>query len=356
MTSPSTRSTWVDMCKGLAIVMVALHHAVMAMDAYGLLPDLVTYVNYSLNTFRMPLLLLASGIFAARTLVRPWRTVLHKRVAHFSYLYAVWAVLYLLFSLLVPDVHAEAEPGAGLLLSWLVAPNNGLWFLYGLAVFTVVVKLAWRVPLWIQVVVAAALAVVAAEGAFDAAGFAWGDMAQYFVFFLLGVRWSEVLRSTAERASWVSTVLLGTAAASAWGATAALDLHEVPGVPLVWSGCTVAAVISACRVLDGAGVRFGLPWLGARTLPVYLLHALWITLLSSPLFWHDPELSTPVALVVLALGTALVVVLSLVSHRVLLAARASWLFQLPRAWAWTPPSAAGAGAPLAAGAGVRGGR
>ncbi|HXV92629.1 MAG TPA: acyltransferase family protein, partial [Pseudonocardia sp.] len=146
MTSTGRRLEWVDAAKGIAILLVVAHHAVMFLEATGHAPGPVVVVNTALASLRMPLFFLASGLFAAGPLAAPWRTLLHRRVAFFLYLYALWTLIRFVFFSVVPQtVNPDETSSLAVLALALVVPGPGMWFLYALAVFSVLGKLMRRV-------------------------------------------------------------------------------------------------------------------------------------------------------------------------------------------------------------------
>lgn len=334
----AVRTQWVDTAKGVAIVMVVVHHVVMALHGAGLLVSPITYINYSLNSFRMPLLFLASGIFAGAAVAGTWKVVLHKRVAHYLYLYLLWMPIYLLALVLVPRPGGQGEIGWSRWLPWLVTPDNGLWFLYALAVYSVALRMSRRVPPVVQLAVSGALYLAGSTGLLDDMAVGWRSILMYSVFFVLGVHGSVRIRAAASRAGLVSTAVLAVAAAGIWAVKARFDLHGVPGVTLVESSLFVAAVISGCVVISGRRFDPGLRWLGSRTLPVYLMHVPVVMILTTPAVLEVLDLSRTASVAMVPVLAGAAISSSLVLHRVLTSTGGGWLFALPARWAWRSTS------------------
>src|SRR5690606_29842341 len=182
-----SRVAWVDAAKGLSIVLVVLHHAVYFLDTSGLAPLPVVAGNEALASLRMPLFFLASGLFVAGPLAAPWRTLLHKRVAFFLWLYLLWTTIrFTFFATLVPegvDPDDSANP-LNVLLA-LVLPGPSMWFLYALALFSVVGKLLRPVPVAVQLAASGVLSAVAGAGLLEIDS-RWVAICRFLFFFLLG--------------------------------------------------------------------------------------------------------------------------------------------------------------------------
>jgi uncharacterized membrane protein YcfT len=325
-----SRLVWVDVAKAIAIGLVVLHHAVVFANAAGWLPPSVVRLNAQLGTFRMPLFFLASGLFAAGALGRPWRTVLRRRVVLFVHLYLLWTLLRFGLFQVVPDVRANGRDGdLGAVLWSPLLPGTGLWFIYALALYSVVAKVLLPVPPPVQLAAAAVVSAVVGSGLLDVGNFAWRNMAMYFVFFLLGMHGRAQVERFAQRAGAPLTVGLGVASVLA---VAVVDRAGLRQVPFVWLLVSCAAVLFGVALSVQLAripvLASHLSWLGERTLPVYLLHvpvvALLVALLESLL---DPGRE---------LGTALVAVTALVAAATSLVAYSPlqrafpWLFAVPR--------------------------
>jgi peptidoglycan/LPS O-acetylase OafA/YrhL len=207
-------------------------------------------------------------------------------------------------------------------------PGSGVWFIYALALFAVIAKLIKGLPVWLQLGAAGLLSAFVGAEIVQFEAEVWTRMARHLFFFLLGWHARALVEGvaragTALRVAAVAAVCVGCAAAAV-----VLGVRWIPGVAL---GLNILAVTFG--VLFAAWVsryRVGRPLvaLGAQTLPVYLIHIFWIAVVMVGLLHIGVP---PVAGYALPVGIAvLCTVLSLLTHRVLVAAGASWLFALPR--------------------------
>ncbi|TNM61043.1 acyltransferase [Streptomyces sp. NP160] len=322
----SSRVGWVDAAKGIAIVLVVLHHSLQWLaDSRGAPPVLLA-LDEQLSTFRMPLFFLASGLFAARPLRAGLRVVVRRRVATYAWVFAVWSTLGVVAAATGFSDRLEHSLPVAWLLGF-VEPSSKLWFLYALALYSLVAALAVRVPAAWQIGAATALSVVVGSGVLPVDGYVWRAMAINLVFFLVGVHGSALVRRLAEALPLLA--VLGAAAAyvllSLW-----IGDREVVGSRLVLSVLALATGVGIAVALSRSRAGRAVEWLGQRTLPVYVMHTLWMKVVGRAAnTWAE---GAPDALVVvLVLVTA--VALSLATHAVLVRMRCRWLFALPSAWA-----------------------
>ncbi|WP_406075154.1 acyltransferase family protein [Micromonospora sp. NBC_01638] len=335
----AARVVWADVAKGGCLILVVLWHVVVkhylqidwrvglpVPGAWGLLGE-------QLLPLRMPLFFTISGIFAANAVHRPWRVARRSRVSRMFYLYATWLLIHTAVLALVPGFPTDRATDVGGLLAQLTVTPSNLWYLYALALYFVLAKVLRRVYPAVLITAAGVLSAIAAAGVLDTPGNR-GGVYQNLVFFLAGLH----LRPFAQR--WAATAtrrrLVWTLAlyAVAMAAVAAVGAERWFGVGLLVSLSAVAfGVTAAARVADRPLIGGALADLGRRTLPVYVIHMPVLALLHRLLAGPVADLAGPGQALLVAgypvLLTAAVLALSLAVHRGLLAARASWLFDLP---------------------------
>lgn len=331
----SQRTAWVDVAKGLSIVLVVLHHVVLQAVAQGWAPDAAREVSATLGTLRMPLFFLASGIFATRALAGPWGRLLERRVAFFAWLYVLWLLIrYVWFGLLDhgPDLGAWPSPWTAGSQLWL--PASALWFLYALALYAVVGRATRRVPAVVRVGAAAVLSALVGSGVVEVESYAWRSMALNLVFFLVGADASAAIRRGAQALArrWATGL---AAAASAGFVALSLALRDpdvvvVPGMRLLTSLVALVAGVALAVTLAGTRAGRAPQWLGTRTLEVYLLHGLLVgVLVRLGTLVHPGPLVAAAGVVLVLLATGIAVAGSLATARGLVAAGGGWLFAPP---------------------------
>jgi uncharacterized membrane protein YcfT len=323
------RLEWVDAAKGLSILLVVLHHVVWFLQRSGQAPAAVVAGNEALASLRMPLFFLASGLFVAGPLAASWRTVLHKRVAFFLYLYVVWTIIrFTFFAAVVPPVVDPDDSANPVSLAWaLLLPGPSMWFLYALAVFAVVAKLLRPVPVWAQLGAAAVLSALVGAEVVEFGDTRWSYIARFLFFFLLGCHARGLVERVARATGLVRVVVAMVVCVVSAGVAVGFGLRLIPGVALALQclavGFGVLFAAWVCRY------RLGRPLvvLGRQTLPIYLIHMLWLAAIMIGV--RQVPLPGVVGYVLPVGLVVLLTALSLLTHRVLMAAGATWLFELP---------------------------
>jgi uncharacterized membrane protein YcfT len=323
------RLAWVDAAKGMSILLVVAHHVVEALQTSGLAPPAVVAANTALAAMRMPLFFLASGLFVAGPLASSWRTLLHKRVAFFLYLYVVWVLLRFAYfhipAVAAADPHDRADGEA---LAWaLLLPGSGMWFLYALALFAVVGKLLRGVPVGLQLSAAAVLSAVVGAEVLQFESEAWTRMARHLFFFLLGWHARQLVERVAGAATAVTVIVAAAGCVVGAAGAVLLDVRSIPGIALALNVLAVTFGVLFAAWISRYRIGSPLAALGRQTLPVYLIHVFWIALAMIGLRHLGIP---PVAACALPPAMAIVLtVLSLHTHRLLVGAGAPWLFALP---------------------------
>ena len=334
---PSARLLWVDVAKGVSILLVVLHHAVVKDLAVQAPPALApaaeawAAVTMALKPVRMPLFFVLSGLVAAGAVRRPWPQA-RRRVLSPYYLYVVWLVLQGAFFSVERLLPMNRTQDLGELAGDLVWASTGLWFLYALAVYFALARVLSRFPR--ERVLLAAAAVSALSGLVPTEAWNRTSVLFHFTFFALGALAPDLVRRAAAEA----VGLLPRLAVVYLAIVALLPLAHLPRTVdlLVASVVGVPLGIGLCvRLADGPAAD-GLAWIGRRTLPVYVIHAPLLALalhLPEPLRaspWGQGYLGWLEAAAYPVVLTALAVAVALLLHAGLRRAGATALFELPR--------------------------
>jgi len=268
-TRSEPRLAWVDVAKGLCIVLVVLMHATLGVErATGSETALHAFIEWA-RPFRMPDFFLISGLFLAARIDRPWRGYLDTKVVHFAYFYVLWLTIQ--FALRTPGMIAEQGAAATLAdyLTGFVAPFGTLWFIYLLAIYFVVTKLLEPMPKWLVLAGAALLHVLAPESGV----FILDEFASRFVFFYSGYALAPVVLKAAERLGAVPHFAIA-GALLAWAGINAAAVHAglafVSGPDLVFSYVGIAAVIAFSVLIVTSLPGRVLGYCGQNSIAVYL--------------------------------------------------------------------------------------
>src|SRR5690554_1592804 len=204
------RHHWVDIAKGISIILVVMMHSTYGV---GEATGEVSFMHYLLafaTPFRMPEFFLISGLFLSLVIARPWRHFADRRAVHYLYFYALWAIVLITFKHLLID----RDPAGTVMLlgSAIFEPYSVLWFIYALAVFSLLAKLLWqlKVPHIAVLIVAAVLSIAPIATPVSILNYTL----EYFVYFYAGYALAPHIFKFA--ASVASRPLLATAGLAGW--------------------------------------------------------------------------------------------------------------------------------------------
>ncbi|WP_454859932.1 acyltransferase family protein [Promicromonospora soli] len=332
------RLAWPDAARGLAIGLVVLYHATNWTWSTGYEVGVLREINETLRSLRMPLFFAVAGMFAAKWVAAPWSRLARGKLLYFAWVFVLWEPISLAVRLLTGYYHLPDADWGTLAhdLAWsLLIPRSELWFIWTLAAFFVIARALRRVPVPVQLVLAAGVSGWALAG-WEPESLAWRGTAQFVLFFLAGLHLRPLFEWFAERVTW----LWALGAVALWlgiqFTVRELDLADVPGFYLLANVAGVlagvAASVLASRVPGGRYLprSLGLQWLGARTLPVFVTHTSVVLALLSVLWrngiWIPAPQSQwlPVALWVAAIAVGLG--LGALAPRI----GARWLFAPPQ--------------------------
>lgn len=284
MATLQKRLDWVDMAKGLSIFLVVMMYAAASVgeDTGGI--SLFHWAIAFATPFRMPEFFLISGLFLSQVIDRPWRGFADRRVVHYLYFYALWAIIHIVFKV---GLLATNPFGALEQLGWaVVQPYGVLWFIYMLAVVSAVTKVLHmlRAPVWGVFAVGAILQMAVIH----TGAYAIDQFAAYFVFFYAGfVLAPHLFRLTAWATSNNALALVGlliwailnTALVFSPGFAMApihpvMGLAGLPGLHLVLALAGTAALCVIAALLTRLPVMDWLRWLGSKSLIIYVAFVL----------------------------------------------------------------------------------
>lgn len=262
------RLEWVDSARGLAILLVVVFHAVQTTTTMGIDHPQWVYWVEALRTLRMPLFFLAAGLFAGKWVRGSWPALLRAKVLLFVWLFLLWAVIRFVALSLDPAGRSAETGSLYMLLRVLWVPGVG-WFIYVLALFFVVARATRQLDPRLQVAAAALVSGIWFAG-FELNNHAWEGAGLYYVFFLLGIYYRELVFAW-SRAGVVPRAASIPLWIALYVAAEAGDVLHVPGVGPVLCVAALAAGISVATFVQGGRL---LRHLGRRTLTVYLTHQL----------------------------------------------------------------------------------
>jgi uncharacterized membrane protein YcfT len=262
------RVDWVDVAKGICIVMVVMMHSTLGVEKAAGETGWMGYVVEFARPFRMPDFFLIAGLFLARRIDAPWRLYLDRKVLHFAYFYALWLTIQFAFK--APGL-AEEIGWQGAVSEYLYAyvdPWGTLWFIYHLALFLVVTRLVKSVPWPVVWLVAAALEVAPIH----TGSVLIDEFAGRFVYFYSGYIFADyVFRLADEAARDRGLALTGLALwATLNGLVVFNGYADLPFVSLALGLAGAMAIVTAATLLARSLAAEPIRWLGEHSIVVYL--------------------------------------------------------------------------------------
>ncbi len=264
----SERVDWVDVAKGICIVMVVMMHSTLGVEHAAGGTGWMGYLVEFARPFRMPDFFLIAGLFLARRIDAPWRLYFDRKVLHFAYFYVLWLTVQFAFK--APGLTAELgwQGALGHYLFAFVDPWGTLWFIYHLALFFVVTRLLRSVP-WPLVWLAAAALEIAP---IHTGSVLIDEFAARFVYFYSGyVFAAHIFRLAGEAARDRGLALTGLAL---WAMLNGLLVFggyaDLPLVSLALGMAGALAIVAGATLLADSLPARPLRWLGEHTIVVYL--------------------------------------------------------------------------------------
>ncbi|UEG20109.1 acyltransferase family protein [Pantoea ananatis] len=226
----------------------------------------------------MPAFFFVSGLLARNAIIdRPWKRIATSRMTNLFYLYLLWGAIQwgaitgisteITGQRISQNINAAYAGTFSEFLTLTFLAMSTSWYLYALGIYFLLAKLFQRYNLPL-LLMAAVLNYLAVEKIIPY----WGpqSLAQYFVFFMLGTFWcSQILRLSEWRRQnglpWLLLLLLA-------GLPALFDFDR----SLFLSVLAILISVAACRGLNQVSSMAWLNWIGRHTLPVYVLHRIFI--------------------------------------------------------------------------------
>ncbi len=182
MMTKTNRLTWVDSAKGISIILVVMlyvaHSVGKATGDVGFLHYIIGFAT----PFRMPEFFLLSGLFLSLVIGRDWKSYLDRRFVHYLYFYALWAIIIITIKYAILSAHPSHA--LSLIIQSIIEPYSLLWFIYVLAFFSLVAKIAHslKIPHWAMLAGAAALQILPV----DTPLYAFNQFSEYLIYFYVG--------------------------------------------------------------------------------------------------------------------------------------------------------------------------
>ena len=264
----TSRIAWVDLAKGMTILLVVVMHSTGGVEKYLDAEGWMHYVVAFASTFRMPVFFAVAGLFAAKAISKDWRSFLDGKLSHFFYFYFLWMSIQFLFK---APFFAQSMGLDGVASAYLLAyiqPFGLLWFIYLLPIYFLVLRFTAGAPMLAQFAFAVACKYMLVDTGIQVVDF----FSKYYVFFLVGHFGRDIwlkLADTARRYKMAAILVLG-----AWivanGLVLYSGLSQITPIAILMGVLGFVAVIDFLALLPRRGLAEILAFCGQRSLPIYL--------------------------------------------------------------------------------------
>jgi fucose 4-O-acetylase-like acetyltransferase len=324
----SARIEWIDVAKGLGIVLVVLGHVLNGMSISGLAGNLKTLfeaIGHFIYTFHMPVFLVLAGVFAPSAVNKSSSVFWADKLGGFVYPYFLWSVLQIGIQIVLTGYTSTPVTWHDLYAIF-YHPSMQFWFLYclflSIIIYRIIVNFGGGARLFylLSLLLSFALNFYNFEGTS-----VLGRLRDNLPFFALGAVISPLILRISLLPAWLlSTVMIG----GFWLTAVMLDMNLSPrflvGLSLPLLG--IASVFALAMLLVRWRITFGLTYLGQMSLEIYLAHVLAYAGTRIVLLRVLHITSMPIHLVSgLIVGLGLPVVLAIIAKRY----KFPYLFRLP---------------------------
>ncbi|WP_187328506.1 acyltransferase family protein [Rhodococcus sp. WS3] len=342
-TAGAGRLAWVDVARGACVLLVVLHHVVRQFDAESDGPWRVAVgfwmsVDTVLTPIRIPLFFLISGLLASSKLLVSLNSAKMRYIVPL-YLYFLWSVLLGVREFMPGQNSGSAFDTTTRIAASIALVCSGYWYLFALPLYFFLARLLYR---WNRVSVLLLLAVpmifrvpitdffvdisVQLTGSPSLLGSVFANV----IFFVIGAYYREQIIEFAT-GSDVVRLLFGFLAYS--GLIGLYVWTNISVISLVASVIGIAFGITAAFLAGNSVFARWLNYIGARTLPVYVLQFFFISVLAFVWSISGDRIESVITVGAFAYPVALTIlitVVSLVFYRVAPSVRLGFLFEPPR--------------------------
>lgn len=139
-----TRNIWIDVARGVGIILVVYGHVLRGLDNRGLIVgDWAQIHDDVIYAFHMPLFFFLSGLLVARGLDRSRSQFLSGKILTLVFPYLLWSVIQtVLAHFFSPGT--QTDVGLPALARMHLEPIAEFWFLYALLICHIILALFWR--------------------------------------------------------------------------------------------------------------------------------------------------------------------------------------------------------------------
>lgn len=283
------RLGWIDVAKGISILLVVLIHARRWLEFIGAKAVWIEQFNAIFLTARMPLFFTMSGLLAIKWIQqKTWKELYTHKLSLILWVFIVWQPIVFTYkyaaAIILPN-QEDPSLNAHLLrmFAFPLRPNGELWFLWALILAFTTAKLTHWVPSRVQVAVSGLISAgwitwaktMLGASLFRLIGSGWDGLFTYYFFFISAVLYKDQIISLVSKLSAFRAAFIISSWLIVYGIIVNLQITSLPGIGLllkllgVASGLALAVLLSRVTLLAS---------LGQQTLPIYLAHSFFIVI------------------------------------------------------------------------------
>lgn len=268
---PSRRYMWVDVARGIGIILVVAGHVVRGNFDFAVSP-VAREVDRWIYAFHMPLFFLLAGLFLWPAIARGRLAFLRGRWWAVIWPYLLWSIAIGLIEVaMAPYVNSPMQLADVALVA--IKPIEQYWFLYVLLVCQLIVLATYRSMVLLALVAAAGLAILVLVGG------GWIGMRsfQYLPYVAVGIAASQALHHMARGSALRPVALLLGGGVSLALVLAILgDQRQNVLASFIPAFAGIAACIGASMLIARSPSRPALllAYIGQASLAIFVLHTL----------------------------------------------------------------------------------
>ncbi len=289
----NTRLKWLDAAKGIAIILVVLHHSILWLDKVDLVHPVYVQIDHFMKQARMPLFFLASGIALKYIYQKPPSEFVAYKLLPIAWIYMVWTVICgIAFDDVLSLPFLGGESIAIYFAKAMVQPTHGLWFVLALGVMCFLALITRQLPSMVVLAGTLAMTLYNDMGLHPAyfpivSDAVVHNILNYCLFFFVGLFFSDLIIKEANSRNRMLALLglsfIGFIIAN-WLAFQSEALFWQTQTVRAVCGTAIGFAVSVLLTrIDQVGSAMS--WMGKRSLGIFLGHGLFLV----PIVVYMPE-------------------------------------------------------------------
>ncbi len=263
------RIRWMDALRGLAITMVVYLHSADSMALkFDDLDPIFTQINGYFSPFRMPALMLLSGLLVAGSMRKGAGRYFKGKLSGILYPYIIWSIVS--YGLFIYRAHFNGKPVVEFWHSLFFEPMAYLWFIYYIFFYYVISFFVLRLHWSVSLLGSLALYLVLKDTELDRFMF-------HLPFFILGGVLGyhlEAFKHFVERTSWLAALAL--AGLVGWYVMAYHGMVATGGayqpISMVLALAMTLVLLRVVTFKWAGPVLRPFEWFGRNSLVLFLVH------------------------------------------------------------------------------------